>query len=126
MKYFSLVDAAQTAPAPPFTAGHGDTGEEGGDPQPRRNTSSSSFSPSLEKAAPKASADAAERDYTDSWRQALLKEMLQSELGFTTVVRESGVPGAGLGLFVEGSAPEGAVVAIYPVSFLLLYLPTIV
>ena len=47
--------------------------------------------------------------------------MLRSELGFTTVVKASGVPGAGLGLFVEGSAPAGAVVAIYPVSFFVFW-----
>lgn len=52
----------------------------------------------------------------EAWRRKLLREMLQAELGFTTVVKESGIPGAGLGLFVEGSASEGSVVAIYPVK----------
>ncbi|CAM9675106.1 unnamed protein product [Hapterophycus canaliculatus] len=46
--------------------------------------------------------------------------MLRSELGFNIVVKDSKLPGggAGLGLFVEGSAPEGAVVGIYPVRCL--------
>lgn len=116
--YFNLVDAARTASPPPPTAIHGgDDGDGGGDSHPspaRRSTSSSSFSPSLANVSPKQSPSAAKRDSTDAWRAKLLNEMLRSELGFTTVVKASGVPGAGLGLFVEGSAPEGAVVAIYP------------
>lgn len=122
MTYFNLVDAARTAsPPPPTTIHGGDDGDGGEDSHPspaaRRSTSSSSFSPSLANVTPKQSPSAAKRDSTDAWRAKLLNEMLRSELGFTTVVKASGVPGAGLGLFVEGSAPEGAVVAIYPVSF---------
>lgn len=124
MTYFNLVDAARTASPPPLTATHNGSGGEDSHPAPaRRSTSSSSFSPSLENVTPRESPSAAERDSTKAWRRKLLKEMLRSELGFTTAVKASGVPGAGLGLFVEGSAPEGAVVAIYPVSF--LYIPIV-
>lgn len=56
-----------------------------------------------------------ERKSIDIWRRKLLRKVLRSELGFSTVVKESTIPGAGLGLFIEGSAPAGAVVAIYPV-----------
>ncbi|CAM9450292.1 unnamed protein product [Choristocarpus tenellus] len=43
-----------------------------------------------------------------------MRERIRAELGYCPVVRESTLPSAGLGLFVEGAAPEGALVAIYP------------
>ncbi|CAM9099009.1 unnamed protein product [Discosporangium mesarthrocarpum] len=43
-----------------------------------------------------------------------LRKRILSELGYCPAVKESTIPGAGMGLFVEGCAPEGALVAIYP------------
>lgn len=60
--------------------------------------------------------EALEQSAIDSWREERLRELLRENMGFCTVVKQSTIPGAGVGLFVEGSAPEGAVVAIYPVS----------
>lgn len=68
--------------------------------------------------------EALEQAAIESWREERLRELLREHLGFCTMVKESTVPGAGAGLFVEGFAPEGAVVAIYPVSFECAYSTT--
>lgn len=144
VNYFALVDAAQTATPPPglldTSSGGGGGGssssatappveeqnysgteEEKGTATTTTTSSSSSSTLVAGAVAAREAEKKAERKAVEAWRRKLLKEMLRSELGFNTVVKDSGliVPGggegAGLGLFVEGSAPEGAVVAIYPV-----------
>lgn len=123
--YFSLVHAAQTAtpPAalatpdePAAAAAEGDNAAAS-PPAPLGGSSSS-----LPGVGEQEAERAAGRKAVEAWRRKLLREMLRSELGFNTVVKDSGLPGgAGLGLFVEGSAREGAVVAVYPVRLILGY-----
>lgn len=115
--YFSLVHAAQTATPPPALANPAEraaAAAEGGSAPAASppDSQGAALSGVGERGAP----EAAGRGAVEAWRRKLLREMLRSELGFNTVVKDSGLPGgAGLGLFVEGTAPEGAVVAIYPV-----------
>lgn len=109
------MHAARTATPPAPTAIHGGDANNPDDQPAGRKTSSTSSSSLLRSEDEEAEDNVAGKS-VEAWRRKLLREMLRSELGFYTVVRESGIPGAGLGLFVEGSAPEGAVVAIYPVS----------
>jgi len=118
VNYFSLVHAAQTATPPP-DLGAAASGDDG---TPAVTTAAAAaatqglapFPGVAEREAEKAAGGKA----VEEWRRRLLREMLRSELGFNTVVKDSGLPGggAGLGLFVEGSAPEGAIVGIYPVG----------
>ncbi|CAN0300413.1 unnamed protein product [Pylaiella littoralis] len=136
VNYFALVHAAQNATPPPglldTSGGSGGaspveglscpgTEQEGTTP----TSATASPSPSLSSTTTTLGAGTvvereaertAERKAVEAWRRKLLKEMLRSELGFNTLVKDSSLPGggAGLGLFVEGSAAEGAVVAIYP------------
>lgn len=117
MNYFSLVHAAQTATPPP------DLGADaGGDDGTPAVAAAPAAAPqglaSLPGVAEREAEKAAGGKAVEEWRRRLLREMLRSELGFNTVVKDSGLPGggAGLGLFVEGSAPEGAIVGIYPVG----------
>lgn len=112
VNYFSLVHAAQTAIPPAALA----TLDE---PAAAAVSSPASQGSALSDVGEKEAEKAAGRKAVEAWRRKLLREMLRSELGFNTVVKDSGLPGggAGLGLFVEGSVPEGAVVAIYPVRW---------
>lgn len=120
VNYFNLVHAAKTATPPPGL----DMGSAVDDRSlPTEAEDGTTSTPSGTQGDPlmgvgEKRADAtAGRKAVEVWRRELLREMLRSELGFNTVVKNSSLPGggAGLGLFVEGSAPEGAVVAIYPV-----------
>lgn len=137
VNYFALVHAAQNATPPPglldTSGGSGGASPvEGlscpGTEQEGTTTTSATASPSPSSSSTTTTLGAgavvereaertAERKAVEAWRRKLLKEMLRSELGFNTLVKDSSLPGggAGLGLFVEGSAAEGAVVAIYPV-----------
>lgn len=107
--YFSLVHAAQIA-TPPASLATPDEPAAAVSPPASKGAS-------LSECGEKEAEKAAGRKAVEAWRRKLLREMLRSELGFNTVVKDSGLGGAaGLGLFVDGSAPEGAVVAIYPVG----------
>jgi len=112
--YFSLVHAAQTA-TPPASLATPDEPVAGAAESGNAAASQDAPLPGVGVGKREAEKEAA-RKAGEAWRRKLLREMLRSELGFTTVVKDSGLGGgAGLGLFVEGSAPEGAVVAIFPV-----------
>ena len=103
--YFNLVHAAQTA-APPADL-HQQAIDGGREENPDVGNS--------QHVSDKGVREAIERKSVEIWRRKLLRQMLRSELGFSTFVKDSTIPGAGLGLYIEGSAPAGAVVAIYPV-----------
>lgn len=120
--YFSLVHAAQTATPPAALTTSGELAASAAAAAAESNNAATS--PPASQGAPLSSVGDKEaekeagRKAVEAWRRKLLREMLRSELGFNTVVKDSGLGGgAGLGLFVEGSAPEGAVVAIYPVRW---------
>ncbi|CAN0093853.1 unnamed protein product, partial [Ectocarpus sp. 12 AP-2014] len=119
--YFTLVHAAHTATPPPTVDINGGNsvapGKDQDSPSSKgsaTDTPSALRGTSLSGVKEEKAEKAAEGKAVKRWRRKLLKEMLRSELGFNTVVKDSTLSGAGLGLFVEGSAPEGAVVAIYP------------
>lgn len=121
--YFTLVHAAHTATPPPTVdINGGNSVAPGKDQDSLSSEGSATDTPSalrgtsLSGVEEKKAEKAAEGKAVKRWRRKLLKEVLRSKLGFNTVVKDSTLSGAGLGLFVEGSAPEGAVVAIYPVS----------
>lgn len=116
VNYFNLVHAAKTAPPPPADTIHGDESHHNIE-RPGEGILSTSPSPSLKTVDVGETEETVERTRVEAWRRKLLREMLRAELGFSIVVKESGVPGAGLGLFVDGSAPEGSVVAIFPVRW---------
>ena len=49
----------------------------------------------------------------DTWQREVDHRLLES-VGFTLEVRPSGVPGAGLGVFVRGEAAPGTTIALWP------------
>ena len=53
-------------------------------------------------------------------RESAASKHLRQEVGFTLRLRDSTIPTAGLGVFLEGQARIGSVVAIFPGS---VYLP---
>lgn len=120
VNYFTLVHAAQTATPPPALAAPDEPATAAAAAEGGKAAASSPASQGASLLSgvvgEKEAERAASRRAVEAWRRKLLREMLRSELGFNIVVKDSGLPGgAGLGLFVEGSAPEGAVVAVYPV-----------
>lgn len=59
---------------------------------------------------------AAQKLYEVDWHEQYARELLHNVWGFHPVIKKSTIRKAGRGLFVEGIVPEGAIVAIQPVS----------